>query len=104
MARRPSIIEIDTMTGHLDDADGPDPAIDEMIARIFQAESAAYLSSAVAARKLVSDTWPEANLKVGYDVSGVFPTATVTCDKRRGYAVAPTVSLAILRALMRALK
>jgi hypothetical protein len=103
LERRPSIIELDAMIGRLDYADGPDPAIDEEIARMFQAEPAAYLSSAVAARKLVGDIWPEARLKVGYDVSGVFPSATVTCGERRGSSVAPTVSLAILRALMGAL-
>ncbi|QHD70634.1 hypothetical protein GS397_26355 (plasmid) [Sphingobium yanoikuyae] len=104
MESRPPSFQICTLSERLEVADGPDPTIDEEIARVFQTEPADFLSSAVAARKLVGDVWPEARLNVGYDVSGVFPTATVTCGKKRGSSVAPTVSLAILRALMGALK
>lgn len=104
MERRPTSLEIDAMIERLNSADGPDLAIDREIARMFQAEPADFLSSAVAARKLVGDIWREARLKVGYDVSGVFPCATVTCGERRGSSIAPTVSLAILRALMGALE
>lgn len=104
LKRRPSSVELDAMIGLLDGANGPDAGIDEEIARMFQAEPADYLSSAVAARKLADDIWPEARLTVGYDVSGIFPSATVTCDERCSSSVAPTVSLAILRALMGALK
>ena len=104
MEPRPSSHQLDAIIERLEVVDGPDPTIDQEIARMFQTEPADFLSSAVAARKLVGDVWPEARLNVGYDVSGVFPTATVTCGKRRGSSVAPTVSLAILRALTGALK
>lgn len=84
-------------------ATGADQEIDRQFARIFQVAPADYSADVMAARQLVKQLLPEAELKVGYDVCGILPSATVRHMSGRWTATAPTVPLAILRAMMGAL-
>jgi hypothetical protein len=78
---------------------GADAGIDHAIAKAFCVDLADFTSNAVTARNLVTQVLPQATLRVGYDVCGVLPRATISFGEDRSSAVAPTVSLAILRAL-----
>lgn len=80
-------------------ASGADASIDRAIAKAFRVDLADYSSSAVTARNFVAEVLPQATLRVGYDVCGIFPCATIFCGGLRYSSVAPTVPLAILRAL-----
>lgn len=95
---------LDSLGEKIDAATGSDQEIDRQIARVFQIAPADFSADVMAARQLVEHLLPEVTLKVGYDVCGVLPSATVHAVSGRWTAVAPTVPLAILRAMMGALK
>lgn len=92
--------------GHLADAlevvSGSDKQIDASIAELFEIEPAEFTSSAAESRRLSAQLLPHWQLRVGYDVCGIFPSATVSLGDRRHSSVAPTVPLAVLRALISA--
>lgn len=83
-------------------ASGSDARIDACIAKTFRVSKIDYSSDAMAARELVAQVLPQATLRVGYDVNGILPAASVLSGKLSHSAVAPTVPLAILRALLSA--
>lgn len=87
----------------LEEATGADQGIDRAIAETLGVESEDYSGSAAASRELVKRVLPQVRLQVGYDVSGVFPSAVLHDAGSRYGAVAPTVPLAILRVLFQAL-
>lgn len=86
----------------LETASGADKQIDATIADLFGLDPAEFTSSAEVSRRLGAQLLPRWELRVGYDVCGIFPTATVSLGDRRHSAVAPTVPLAVLRALISA--
>ncbi|WP_234180939.1 hypothetical protein, partial [Sphingopyxis sp. NFH-91] len=81
---------------------GSDKQIDASIAELFEIEPAEFTSSAAESRRLSAQLLPHWQLRVGYDVCGIFPSATVSLGDRRHSSVAPTVPLAVLRALISA--
>lgn len=95
---------LDRLSETLDAATGADPDIDLQIAQAFHIELRDFSGSAISARNLVSQLLPGADFKVGYDVCGIFPSATIRTAQGPCTAVAPTVPIAILRALKNALK
>lgn len=88
------------LAGSLQTATGAESRLDAEIADIFGVSSADYTGSAEKSRRLCAEVLPAWNLRVGYDVRGVLPAATLSADRKRARAVAPTVPLAVLRALM----
>lgn len=84
----------------LAEASGTDQEIDKLLARAFDMELAEFTSSAETARSLVAQVVPQATLRVGYDVRGILPSATINLGKLGETAVAPTVPLAILQSLV----
>lgn len=91
------------LTEHVNAATGADKEIDRQFVQIFQLAPADFSADVMAARQLVKQLMPEAELKVGYDVCGIFPSATVRSMAGHWTVAAPTVPLAILRAMMGAL-
>lgn len=79
---------------------GPDAAIDAAIAEAFGMPPASYTGSVGYCRALVAKVLPGWRLHLGFDASGATPCATVSNDDHRAEAMAPTMPLAILRALM----
>lgn len=95
--------ELDVLLEALESATGAEAKIDEMIADSLRAKKNDYTSNAVACRELAGQMLPSARLQVGYDVSGVLPSATLSYTERLYSSVAPTVPLAILRVLFNAI-
>jgi hypothetical protein len=95
---------LDDLSHALAAATGADPAIDRTIEAVLGGPAAAYTASVEDCRRLVAARLPDARLHVGYSVSGVFPYAAVTRGAQRSTAEAPTVPLAILRALTDAVR
>lgn len=81
-------------------ASGAERDLDTLIAEAFGAEPADYTASADKCRRLCSRVLPTWQLRVGYDVCGVLPAATLAGKRSRANVVAPTVPLAILRTMM----
>lgn len=92
--------QLTALADALGGAGGADRDIDQLISRAFEIELADFTSSAETARHLVAQVMPRATLRVGYDVRGVLPSATVTQGRLSDTVVAPTVPLAILQALL----
>lgn len=101
MVRMPNV---DRLAEQLDIATSVDPAIDELIAETFEIPVIGFTSSAMTARDLVARILPEASLRVGFDVCGFLPSATIRNGSGDCTAVAPSVPIAILRAMMRAMQ
>lgn len=85
-------------------AGGCDPALDTRLVEILDAQAADYTASVEACLRLVASALPGWRLHIGYSVSGMFPYASLTDDRYRFAAEAPTVPLAILRAMVGALR
>lgn len=83
-------------------ASGADAQVDALIAEVFRLAPAEFTSSAEASRHLSAQLLPHWQLRVGYDVCGILPSATVSLGGKRHSVVAPTVPLAVLRALISA--
>lgn len=96
-------LPIGQLIASVDGTNGADHTLDRAIAQAFQIEVAEFTGSVAAARRLVHHLLPMADLKVGYDVCGIFPSATIRNGSDLSSEVAPTVPMAILRALMHAL-
>lgn len=88
-------------------ATGSDRALDRELARLLAglppADAAPdYTASVDRCVDLVHQALPGWSWHVGWDASGVLPYATLHQGEQRVEARAPTVPLAILRALLRA--
>ncbi|MBD3728376.1 MAG: hypothetical protein IE933_01595 [Sphingomonadales bacterium] len=94
--------ELGRLAEALEMASGADKQIDATLAALFGVDPAEFTSSAEVSRRLSAQLLPRWQLRVGYDVCGIFPSATVSLGGRRHGAVAPTVPLAVLRALISA--
>ncbi|WP_431855304.1 hypothetical protein [Azospirillum sp.] len=81
-------------------ATGADAALDQAIAEAFQAPPADYTESVERCRALVVSVLPGWHLHLGYGVSGILPYAELSNGDQRHVAEAPTVPLAVLRALV----
>lgn len=88
------------LAAKLKTATGPDAGLDAVIAEAFGAAPAGYTESVSDCRALVGKVLPGWRLHLGFDASGVTPYAIVSNGDHRAEAAAPTVPLAILRALM----
>ena len=84
-------------------AGGADPALDARLVETLGVPQAGYTASVEACQRLTADRLPGWRLHLGYGVSGVFPYAALTDGEQRHAAEAPTVPLAILRALLETL-
>jgi hypothetical protein len=83
----------------LNAATGPDAALDAIIADVFGVNFGRYTESIEHCRQLVAKVLPGWRLHVGFDGSGVSSYASVSNGENRVEATAPTLPLAILRAL-----
>lgn len=81
-------------------ASGADADLDAAIADVFRVASAPFTASVADCRRLVTEVAPDGRLHLGYGASGVFPYAALIRGADRATAEAPTVPLAILRALV----
>jgi hypothetical protein len=80
-------------------ATGADADIDRMIAECFAVASVDYSASIDHCRALAGQLLPGWRLHLGYGVTGLFPYASLTRGDEIHIAEAPTLPLAVLRAL-----
>lgn len=71
-------------------ASGADAQVDALIAEVFRLAPAEFTSSAEASRHLSAQLLPHWQLRVGYDVCGILPSATVSLGGKRHSVVAPS--------------
>lgn len=83
---------------------GPDSALDAAVAEAFEVPAASFSASVEDCRRLAATALPNWRLHVGFGVSGVLPYAALTNGEDRATAEAPTVPLAILRAVVEGVK
>lgn len=96
---------LDELSHGLTSASGADALLDAALAQVLDVPQDGYTGSVEACRRLVAAALPGWRLHIGYGASGIFPYAALVNDSRQRYAAeAPTVPLAILRALMLAWK
>lgn len=81
---------------------GGDAELDQLIATTFGVAAAPFTEAVEPCRALVASQLPGWHLHVGFGVSGVLPYAALSDAGHHVEAEAPTVPLAILRALLRA--
>jgi len=94
------VTALDELHHALVQAGGSDPALDARLVETLGVPQAGYTASVEACRHLTANKLPGWRLHLGYGVSGVFPYAALTDGQQRRAAEAPTVPLAILRALL----
>lgn len=87
------------LSKQLDAVTGADRQLDADIALAFRAPDAGYTGSIDACRSLFARCLPDCRLHLGHGASGVFPYASIRNDDTTVLAGAPTVPLAILRAM-----
>lgn len=92
------------LSARLAAATGADPALDRAVAAAFGAGEPPgdYTASVERCVALVERVLPGWRRHVGWGASGVFPYARLQRGAERASAEAPTVPLALLRALVRA--
>lgn len=98
-----SVQRIVELLAAINELTGADAAIDRKISEATGLEIEDFSSSIDAARALVELMLPEARLHLGYGVTGLFPSATVSGAGCHAVREAPTVPLAILRSLFQCL-
>ncbi|MDO8606766.1 MAG: hypothetical protein Q7R40_09540 [Phaeospirillum sp.] len=86
----------------LREATGADTALDLALSAAFGQTAAPFTASVDASRALVAAALPGWRLHLGYDVSGMFPYASLSKDGARVVSDAPTVPLAVLRSAVAA--
>lgn len=84
-------------------ATGASPELDAALAGALGVEPRPFTASAEECRSLAARLLPGWHLHVGYGASGVFPYAALSQGGHRHAAEAPTLPLAILRALVAAI-
>lgn len=84
-------------------ATGADKNLDQHIARAFALQSREFSASIEDAKSVVEYLFPKAHIHLGYGVTGVFPSATLSVAGRLYTSEAPTVPIAILRSSFMAL-
>jgi hypothetical protein len=100
--------ELQALARRLEAATGSDRELDGELARVLAGAApgtvpADYTSSVDRCVELVRAAAPGWAWHVGWDASGLLPYATLRQGERSIEAAAPTVPLALLRALARAL-
>lgn len=85
----------------LERATGSDGGLDELLAKSLRLPVAAYTGSAESARALALAALPGWHLHVGFDATGLFPYAAISRGDIHVDASAPTVPLALLRAVLK---
>ena len=104
--------QIAELLNRLQQANGSNRELDEMIERVFDSADEAskatsppaYTGSAALSFALVRRQLPDWSLHLGYGVRGIFPYAALSRPgNERFEASAPTVPLAVLRVLMKTL-
>jgi hypothetical protein len=91
--------DLDAVETRLWQASGADPILDQALSKAFRVPLADYSASVDLTRKLAATLLPGHQLHVGYDASGIFPTAIMASKEHRVCETAGTVPLCILRAL-----
>ncbi len=94
------------LSGLLDAASGADPALDARLTEALGAPPAAYTASVDAAIALVDHALPGWHWHIGWHADGITPYASLRDAARTLHVEAkgPTVQLALLRAMIRALE
>lgn len=90
------------LLAELERATGTDTAIDARIATAFGAAVTGYTASADPCVELLKAKLPGWTWHVGWAGSGVFPYARLEHDGHKVRVEAPTVPLALIRAIVRA--
>lgn len=93
------MLDLSVLADRLNATTGPDAAIDAAMAEAFGVPLAEYTESAEECRRLVAQVLPGWRLHLGFGGSGALPYAVISNDDNRAEAEAPTVPVAILRAL-----
>ena len=94
------VLDYNGLEARLKAISGADKDIDAAIAARFAVPVADFTASVEACRSLVGAVLPGWRLHVGWGASGLFPYGTLAKDGVHCAAEAPTVPLAILRALV----
>jgi hypothetical protein len=98
--------ELEALSARVAAATGSDRELDRELARLLTGAAPAtapdYTASVDRCVDLVHVALPGWSWHVGWDATGVLPYATLHLGGRRFEARAPTVPLALLRALLRA--
>jgi hypothetical protein len=102
MADGPNSNDAAILMRRLAEATGTDGALDRLAAAAFAVAPGAYSGSVEQARALVAAVFPDARLHVGFDATGLLPYAVLHRGEERWEAAAPTLPLAILRAVGKA--
>jgi hypothetical protein len=92
--------ELRALARNIAAATGSDRQLDKDIARLLDGQEADYTASVDRCIELVHRVLPGWAWHVGWDATGVLPYATVHRGERRTVAAAPTVPLALLKALI----
>lgn len=95
---------VETVSTKLATASGGDKAIDQAIAEGVGEVLADFTTSIDEARRLFKQLLPDWRLRLGYGATGMFPCATASRAHRHIIHEAPTVPIAILRAIFEALR
>lgn len=94
---------LQNLAAGLAEAGGGDGALDQQLAVGLGQPAADYTQSVPACQGLTASLLPGWHLHLGYDARGLFPYAALSWGTFHVEATAPTVPLAILRALVNAL-
>ncbi|HXP97518.1 MAG TPA: hypothetical protein VN809_12455 [Telmatospirillum sp.] len=92
--------DLKDLTAALWTANGADADIDRAIAEHFAVSSADFSSSIDQCRTLIAERLPGWRLHIGYAANGIFPYVSLAKGDEVFVAEAPTVPLAILRAVI----
>lgn len=95
--------ELQLLLRSIEAATGADRELDKALCEGLGLAYAGLTGDAVASREAVDQLLPGGQLRVGYDVRGILPCATLEHEGARFDAVAPTVPLAIWRVAVAAL-
>jgi len=104
LPREVPLPELARLIEKLGAATGSDRELDRDLAALNGAEVLDYTSSVDRSVDLLHALLPGWSWHVGWDAQGIMPYATVHLDERIFEARAPTVPIALLRAMMAALR
>jgi hypothetical protein len=92
--------ELSRLAVRVAQATGSDKDLDRDLATAFARPIAEYTASVADCRALAAAVLPEWRLHLGFSATGMFPYACLANNGTRIISDAPTVPLAILRAIM----